>query len=150
LATPIRPHDRESDDAAMDAVDHKLTTLALVHNVNLEGPNAGWDLAIALAQAHVPGLRFAEARGGVRRKATWLAGLGELLRREVDDIREQRHCRQGKAIADLRADKSKRWSKIPPLTLAARYGEASRRYRCASQRDRMVLGLMANAFAKSD
>jgi hypothetical protein len=150
LATPIRLRDYENLDAALEAYDKKVETLASVHNVDLESPNAGWDLAIALAHAHVPGLRLPKVRGP-RRKATWLAGLGEVLRWEVDAARKRFNGKIGKAIAHLCADKSKVWSKHPPETLATRYREASKRYRSASQRDRITLALMARAvISKSD
>jgi hypothetical protein len=66
LATPIRLRGYENVDAVVEALDNKLETLASVHNVNLENPNAGWDLAIALAHAHVPGLRLPKFRGSRR------------------------------------------------------------------------------------
>jgi hypothetical protein len=148
LATPIRL--QANDSAAIDAYDAKLTMLASVHNVDLEGPNAGWDLAIALAHAHVPGLRLPKVRIP-RRTATWLAGLGEALRWEVDATRKQFKCTICKAIAHLRADKKKVWSEYPQKTLETRHREASRRYRSASQRDRITLALMArNIISKSD
>lgn len=150
LARPIRLQDHENADAAVEVFDNKLKTLASVHKVDLESPNAGWDLAVELTQAHVPGLRI--TKGRVRgRKRTWLDGLGEALRGEVNAIRERPNCTVGKAIAHLRADKSKRWSKYPPQTLAARYRDASRRYRSVSPRERIVLVLMArDAVAKGD
>lgn len=149
LATPIRLRDYENNlDAAVEALDSRLEMLASVHNVNLENANAGWDLAIALAHAHVPGLQLPKVRGP-RREATWMAGLGEAWRWEVDAARKLFKGKIGKAIAHLRADKSKVWSKHPPQTLAARYRDASRRYRSASQRDRIALALMARA-AKCD
>ena len=61
LAKPIRLQDHENDDAAIEAFDNKLKTLASLHQVDPEGPNAGWDLAVALVQAHVPGLRIPSA-----------------------------------------------------------------------------------------
>ena len=149
LAKPIRLQDYENDDAAAQAFENKLTTLASVHNVDLENPNAEWDLAVAVMQAHVPGLQITSGRRRGR-KSTWLAGLGELLRREVDDTMQRLNCKPITAIAHLRADKSKSWSNHLPQTLAARCRAASRRYRAASQRDRIVLGLMANAIARGD
>ena len=147
LAKPIRLQDDQSADVA-EVFKNKLKTLASVHKVNLEGPNAEWVLAIAVMQAHVPGLRVTKGRG---RKRTWLNGLGEALRTEIDATKERLNCTIGKAIAHLRADKSKRWSKYPPQTLAARYRDATRRYRSASQRERIVLTLMArDALSQSD
>jgi hypothetical protein len=92
LAKPIRMQDYENDNALIDAIDNRLKTLASLYGVDPEDhPNAGWELATLLAHAHVPGLRIPRSRG-VRRKATWLAGWGEWLRWEVDDIRERDHC----------------------------------------------------------
>jgi hypothetical protein len=143
LATPIRMQEYKNVDAAIEIIDNRLTTLASVHNVDLEGPNAGWDLAIALAHAHVPGLRLPKLRKP-RRQATWLAGRGELLRWEIDAARKNFNGRIAKAIAHLRADKTKLWSEWPLETLAARYREACRRYRSASQPERIKLALMAH------
>jgi hypothetical protein len=145
LAKPIRMQDYENDNALIDAIDNRLKTLASLYGVDPEDhPNAGWELATLLAHAHVPGLRIPRSRG-VRRKATWLAGWGEWLRWEVDDIRERDHCTITKAIAQLRADKSKPWRKHPQGTLEARYRDASRRYRAASPRDRIAWALLGAA-----
>jgi len=143
LATPIRLQGHEGDDAAITALDNKLKALASLYHVDLDGPNACWDLTIALAQAHVPGFRLKRARGGARREATWLAGLGEWLRWEVDATKKEFDCTIVQAIARLRADKSKPWHKHKPQTLAARYREADRRYRSGSPRDRIAWALLA-------
>jgi hypothetical protein len=146
LARPIRLRDYENPDAAAEVIENRLKTLASVHKVNLNSPNASSDLAVALMQAHVPGLRITSGQGRGR-KRTWLDGLGEALRIEINDIREQFKITVSEAIARLRGDKSKPWSDHRPQTLAARYRDASRRYRTASQRDRIALALMAREAA---
>lgn len=142
LAIPLRLQDFENEDALKDAIDNKLKSLTSQYGIDPEDSNAGWELAIALAHAHVPGLRIPRPRG-VRRRPTWLAGLGEWLRSEVQAIEKRDKCTITKAIAQLRADKSKPWRQHKPLTLAARYRDASRRYRAASPRDRIAWALLA-------
>ena len=75
LAKPIWLQDDQSADVA-EVFKNKLKTLASVHKVNLEGPNAEWVLAIAVMQA--PRSRLA---GNKRARPQWTArnGLGEAL-----------------------------------------------------------------------
>jgi len=142
LTEPVRPADLDDEDAVRNLAI-KLAALAKFHQVDLDAPHGVFRLVLALARAHVPGFKL-RAPPGPRR--TWQNGLGEALRIDVTDTMKRLNCGVGKAIAYLHADDKTPWSKHPIVTLAARYRDASRRYRAASQRDRLALVMLTRNF----
>jgi hypothetical protein len=143
LTEPVPPADLDDENAFVRTLAIKLAALAKFHQVDLDAPGVGLRLALALAITHVPGFKL-RAPPGPRR--TWQNGLGEALRIDVTDTMKRLNCGVGKAIAYLHADDKTPWSKHPIVTLAARYRDASRRYRAASPRERLALVMLTRNF----
>jgi len=125
---PLQPSaDLSRDDHAdqvrhqkREAIQRNLSALAKQFGIDPEVP----DVEVRLATAMRVPSRSKSTRG---RRPTWLAGLGEELRRDVENTVVQVDCSVNEATRRLSKDKSTRWFKRPPQTLAARYRDERRR-----------------------
>jgi hypothetical protein len=103
----------------------KLRALFAWYGIDSTTPDAFTGLAIALALAHVPGMKvihdFKRRRG---RKRSWKAGLGVELVRDVEALQAQRVMTTKEAIQALRKNKTKGWHDFTEQNLTTRHREA--------------------------
>jgi hypothetical protein len=118
---------QETDVAAISkrAVE-KMRLLFEHYKIDPSDEQSGLELAMSLALAHVPGLRFAN-RPKPGRKPTWKTGLGDELVRDVDDVKSRTGKRTGDAIAELQKKPGGKWEPYTRENLEARYREARAR-----------------------
>ena len=89
-----------SSKAEQKQID-KFLNLFAVYDIDLDGEDEPFLLlAVALANAHVPGLRIVEHRGG--REQKWKAGLWKDLVRDVAAKKAKRKITTREAIRALR------------------------------------------------
>jgi hypothetical protein len=97
-----------------------------------------YQLALALAERHVPGFRVVyDVRPKTGRRRTWKAGLGDDLVRDVEALTAKRKMTIEDAIKKLRTDSSK-WRRYTVPNLITRDREARREQK---ERDRLVSDL---------
>jgi hypothetical protein len=111
---------------------HKLFEF---YKIDSTGKLKWYQLALALAEQHVPGFRVVY---GVRpkkgRRRTWKAGLGDDLVRDVEALTAKRKMTIEDAIKKLRTDSSK-WRRYTVPNLITRDREARREQK---ERDRLA------------
>jgi hypothetical protein len=125
---PQQPSANLSQDDLVDQVRHQtpeaiqrnLSALAKQFGFDPEAPDVDARLATAMRVSS----RSKSTRG---RQPTWLAGLGEELRKDVENTVDQVGCSVNEATRRLSKNTSTRWFKRPPQTLAARYRDEGRR-----------------------
>jgi hypothetical protein len=105
------------------------------HGIDPDAPNAWSALAIALALAHVPGMKVVhELKRARGRKKSWKAGLGLKLVRDVENLRAKKPMTTLAAIQALKKNIAKGWSTHSEANLITRHREA----RKAEQRRRAL------------
>jgi hypothetical protein len=112
---------REPDGAAISKQAVENIWLLFKHYKIDPNDEQSWqELALSLAEAHVPGLQFA-SRPKPGRKSTWKTGLGDELVRAVEDVKSRTAKRTTEAIAELLKEPGGKW-KAADLTI--RIGQA--------------------------
>ena len=110
-----------SSEAEQQQID-KFINLFAVYDIDLDGEDDPFLLlAIKLANAHVPGLRIVEHRGGRERK--WKGGLWKDLVRDVAARKAKSKMSTRAAIRALREEDPK-WAQFTQENLETRHREA--------------------------
>jgi hypothetical protein len=139
----------KSEDILREERILKLPLLLKLYGIDERSPNAWADLAWALACDHVPGMqsinKVSRKRG---RKPSWKSGLGQELLGEVDALRAKKKIGIGKALEELRADKTKAWKKYPKNSLSTRYREAVQAEKAELKKLSSTLAFLTKVFGK--
>ena len=126
-----------SSKAEQQQID-KFLNLFAVYDIDLDGEDEPFLLlAVKLANAHVPGLRIVEHRGG--REQKWKAGLWKDLVRDVAAKKAKRKISTREAIRALRKEDPK-WAQFTQENLETRHREGIKRDR---RRDGILRALNA-------
>ena len=134
----LKPIHRSSK-AKQQQID-KFINLFAVYDVDLDVEDDPFLLlAIKLANAHVPGLRIVEDRGG--RARTWKAGLWKDLVRDVAARKAKRKMSTRTAIRALREEDPK-WAQFTQENLETRHREGVKLDR---RRDGIARALLAQS-----
>jgi hypothetical protein len=107
----------------------KLSLLFEWYGIDPEAEKSWCYLAIRLALAHVPGMRANFSSTNLRRPRSWKAGLAKFLLNDVETAiatkpKTQKKMGFEEAIAILRKDKTREWSKFSKPNLVTRHREA--------------------------
>jgi hypothetical protein len=120
----------------------KLDLLADHYGIDQSDPEKWRLVCLYLALDFVPGMQVGLSRPPKPgRKRTWQAGLGDELRRAVQEYLATQPSRIEDAIEHLRKTDAK-WGRYPPQTLAARLREAKRADR--RRRNELAEALLAD------
>ena len=114
-------------DHANSQLVSNLRELFKWHKVEIGTKNSWMQLALALAQSHVPGMRIcSESRPRRGPKPKWGTNLdGELLR-EVEARRSQKQLSTKDAVAELIQDKKEIFGSFSLVNLITRHRDARR------------------------
>lgn len=135
LATPIyEPAGHGHSDAEVmqriaEQLGLKLNKLFEWYAIDPNKPDAGLDLALKLAMAHVPGMQVVFELSKRGRKRTWKDGLASELVRDVATLQQTKKMSSKKAIEELREDKEKQWGTYTNVNLITRHREARKHHR---------------------
>ncbi len=146
----------DEDDPIRYRKLQKLLKLLEFYEIDAHAKHKWAQLALALAERHVPGLRVEH---GVRpkrgRRKTWKAGLAIYLLNDVHSLLSKRNMTTKDAINELHADRSKGWHRYTKENLIARHREARREqkghHRLASElsKSRLIAGVGARQIPRS-
>jgi hypothetical protein len=118
---------REAQERAAMRRFAKLPALFLFYGIDPNSPRSWLQLALRLAENHVPGMQITHRSTGTSgRPKVWKFGLGTELLRDVEVLRALKGLNISQALQELSQDKTKVWRRYDPPTLAARHREARR------------------------
>jgi hypothetical protein len=142
LAEPIYEPSRELlAERVLEKWSSKIGFLFDWYEIDSDASDAWRLLALNLAVAHVPGMRFInEAKRKRGRKKSWKAGLGAQLVREVEALKTQQFGTYLEAIEALRRDKAKHWHSFTKENLITRHREARKAERARKNLIKLLMG----------
>lgn len=117
----------------------KFRLLFDFYQLDSRSEESGFDLAFALAKAHVPGMQVISSTRKVGRTARWRRESSDLVR-DVDALLASKKAKTLKrAYEILKSDKSKPWHKDTVESLGTRHREARAASRKAKDAEKEIL-----------